>query len=187
MNKKQTEDLESYYTTENDHWNTHAFKMVCEVIKEQLFENKELPLQLYTEAFEAIAEHHEQPLTAVELIAADLDRNTLTAKQKYFVYKWILKYLESSAFDYDTDKIEALLKSHFNCLKAESEPKKPLVKNLRETLKEQVQRELESLPETLKDLEPEKRLNIVCKLIPYVLPKVEAVHSEKGEPDHWRL
>ena len=46
-----------------------------------------------------------------------------------------------------------------------------------------MQKELEQLPETLKDLEPVQRLNILCKLIPYVLPKVEAVHSEKGEPE----
>lgn len=41
----------------------------------------------------------------------------------------------------------------------------------------------EQLPETLKDLEPVQRLNVLCKLIPYVLPKIEAVHSEKGEPE----
>jgi hypothetical protein len=54
-------------------------------------------------------------------------------------------------------------------------------------LKTEIQKELEQLPETLKVLEPEKRLNIICKLIPFVLPKVESVHSEKDEPDHWEL
>ena len=52
-----------------------------------------------------------------------------------------------------------------------------------ETLKAIMQKELEQLPETLKDLEPVQRLNVLCKLIPYVLPKVEAVHSQKGEPE----
>jgi hypothetical protein len=56
------------------------------------------------------------------------------------------------------------------------------VSSIRETLKELVQKELAALPETLKSLEPEKRLNIVCKLLPFVLPKVEAIHSERGEP-----
>lgn len=67
-----------------------------------------------------------------------------------------------------------------------AEPLKPLVKNLRESLKTLVQQELELLPETLKELDTEKRLNILCKLIPYVLPKVESVHSDKGEnPWDW--
>jgi hypothetical protein len=179
-------DLESYYTTENEHWNRCAFQIVCEVIKEQLFENQVLPLELYSSALEIISEHSEQPLHAVELINSKMDTNSLNGKQKYFVLKWLLKYLEVSEFDYKTEKIESLLKSYSKKLKSEIEPVKPLVKSIRETLKEQVQKELESLPETLKDLEPEKRLNIVCKLIPYVLPKVEAVHSEKDEPDNWR-
>jgi hypothetical protein len=45
-----------------------------------------------------------------------------------------------------------------------------------------MQKELEQLPETLKGLEPVQRLNILCKLMPFVLPKVEAVSHEQGEP-----
>ena len=48
-----------------------------------------------------------------------------------------------------------------------------------------MQKEIELLPETLKGLEPIQRLNILCKLMPYVFPKVEAVDSEKGEPGNW--
>jgi small nuclear ribonucleoprotein (snRNP)-like protein len=36
--------------------------------------------------------------------------------------------------------------------------------------------------ETLKGLEPLQRLNIICKLIPYVLPKTASVHHTLGEP-----
>lgn len=52
---------------------------------------------------------------------------------------------------------------------------------LRNTLKGVMKKELESLPETLKKLEPEQRLNIVCKLIPFVFPKVESVFYKKDE------
>jgi len=48
---------------------------------------------------------------------------------------------------------------------------KPLTGNIRDTLKDLMQKELEQLPETLKELDPVKRLNILCKLMPYVLPK----------------
>jgi hypothetical protein len=57
-----------------------------------------------------------------------------------------------------------------------------VTKNIRETLKEMMQKELEKLPDTLKELEPIQRLNILCKLIPFVLPKVESVNHELDEP-----
>jgi hypothetical protein len=45
-----------------------------------------------------------------------------------------------------------------------------------------MQKEIEKLPETLEALIPKERLNVVCKLMPYVFPKVEAVNSNEGEP-----
>ena len=57
-----------------------------------------------------------------------------------------------------------------------------LTTDLRKTLKSMIKRELEGLPEYFETLEPKERLNIVCKLIPFVLPKVESVHTSEGEP-----
>lgn len=57
--------------------------------------------------------------------------------------------------------------------------------NLRETLKIIMQKEIEKLPETLESLEPKERLSIICKLMPYIFPKIESVHSTEGEPLHW--
>ena len=63
-----------------------------------------------------------------------------------------------------------------------------LTMGLRETLKNIMQKEIEKLPETLETLDPKERLNVVCKLMPYVFPKVETVHPTEGEPfkyDSW--
>jgi len=49
-------------------------------------------------------------------------------------------------------------------------------------LKSIVERELSTLPETLEALEPAQRVAVVCKLMGYVLPKVEAVRHNQGEP-----
>ena len=57
-----------------------------------------------------------------------------------------------------------------------------LTNNLRETLKTIMQKEIEKLPETLETLDPKERLNVVCKLMPYIFPKVETVHPTEGEP-----
>jgi len=60
-----------------------------------------------------------------------------------------------------------------------------LTKGLRETLKCIMQKEIEKLPETLESLEPKEKLNILCKLMPFVFPKVESVHPTEGEPMQW--
>jgi len=58
---------------------------------------------------------------------------------------------------------------------------------LRESLKNIMQKEIHNLSKQLEALEPKDRLNVLCKLMPYVFPKVEAVHPKEGEPfsDEW--
>lgn len=60
-----------------------------------------------------------------------------------------------------------------------------LTNNLRKTLKILIQVEIEKLPETLDKLESNERLNILLKLMPYVFPKVQKIHSNEGEPLEW--
>lgn len=60
-----------------------------------------------------------------------------------------------------------------------------LTRDLRVNLKSLVEKELNQLPETLAALPPEKRLEILLKLLPFVLPKVESVSMTKGEPTSW--
>lgn len=57
-----------------------------------------------------------------------------------------------------------------------------LTMGLRDTLKNIMQNEIEKLPETLEVLEPKERINVVCKLMPYVFPKVENISHSSGEP-----
>ena len=59
---------------------------------------------------------------------------------------------------------------------------KILTNDLRDTLKSIMQKEIDKLPETLEALEPKERLNVLCRLMPYVFPKVETVHPKNGEP-----
>ena len=51
--------------------------------------------------------------------------------------------------------------------------KNRVTRELRTVLKSVVFDELERLPETLKDLPPEKRLELLTKLLPYVMPKIQ--------------
>jgi len=60
-------------------------------------------------------------------------------------------------------------------------------KELREVLKNFVYSELAALPETLAALPTEKRADILVKILPFVLPKVDSVNYSNGEPDLWDL
>ncbi|MDO9154162.1 MAG: hypothetical protein Q7U47_10785 [Paludibacter sp.] len=62
-----------------------------------------------------------------------------------------------------------------------------LTKDLRANLKSIVETELNQLPETLAALPPDKRLEVLLKLLPFILPKVESVGMTKGEPTSWEL
>lgn len=56
------------------------------------------------------------------------------------------------------------------------------VDDMRQTLKELMNREIANLPELIEQLPPEQRINVVFKLMPFVLPKVETVNAKSGEP-----
>jgi len=115
------------------------------------------------------------------LLEEEVDKTKLKDHQKIFVYERLCKYLRDSEFDFDHTPIMELLNSHKKKLEADSIPPQPMTKNIRETLKGLMQKELETLPDTLKELEPIQRLNILCKLMPFVLPRVESIHHTNNE------
>ena len=57
-----------------------------------------------------------------------------------------------------------------------------LTSELRSVLKKIISKELETMQATLESMEPGKRLEIALRLLPFVLPKVEAVKMQSGEP-----
>ena len=185
MNTKEIEALESYFKTENEHWNTYAFKMLCEVLQKDVFDNPETPLELFSMASNNLPKESESPLKALQNFGSITEK--LNTPQKLFIYEWVLKYFKNSEFDNaNTTEIQDLLKIQINHMKNEvkdlSENNKPLVRNMRDSLKEFVQKELEQMPETFKDLEPMQKLTVLSKLMPYVFPKVETISCKEDEP-----
>ncbi len=66
-----------------------------------------------------------------------------------------------------------------------SEVPNKIIAELRAVLKNFFFAELEKLPSYLDSLDNEKRVDILLKSMPYVLPKVAEVVSNKGEPDEF--
>ncbi len=52
-----------------------------------------------------------------------------------------------------------------------------LTKELRTILRDMIADELDALPATLEGLPPKERLDVVIKLLPFCLPKVQAVNG----------
>lgn len=61
------------------------------------------------------------------------------------------------------------------------EQKEIRVDDMRQVLKELMNREIAKLPELIEQLPPDQRINMVFKLMPFVLPKVNTVNAKSGE------
>ncbi len=62
-----------------------------------------------------------------------------------------------------------------------------LTKEIRTVLKDLIYRELDEIQEHLDSLEPKQRIELVIKLIPYVLPKVDSISHSANEPLDWGI
>ena len=62
-----------------------------------------------------------------------------------------------------------------------------LTKELRSVLKDIVYQELEQIQKCLELLESKERLELLIKLMPYVLPKVTSISHKTNEPLDWDL
>jgi hypothetical protein len=190
MNTKEVQALESYFKTENEHWNGYALKTIRKALEKQLFSDFNKLMQLYELSINIASEsHREKPFEGLQMIISEYKNNELTTEQKIYLLEGVYEYLECTEFDgWYSNEIQGLMKSQIAVYNNELKMKlpeynTPLIKDIRDTLKELLQNELVELPETLKTLEPVQRLNILCKLMPYVLPKTESVNYTFGEPE----
>lgn len=60
-----------------------------------------------------------------------------------------------------------------------------LTKELRSVLKNILYLEIEQLQEHLTNIDPKQRIELIIKIMPYVLPKVTAVSYTENEPIDW--
>lgn len=191
MKINEIEQLESHFKTGNEHRNKYVLEILCDVIKLGNFEILEIPLILFDNAINLFTVHHKTPLRAIQDFEDECDKQKLIQDQKLFVFEWVCKFLRNTDFKgIDLKEIMILLKSKTDRLKNDKpqiEYNKPITGSIRDNLKVFLQKELEQMPETLKQLEPLQRLNILCKLLPFVLPKVESVTHRLGEPDEFKV
>jgi len=62
-----------------------------------------------------------------------------------------------------------------------------LTKEMRSVLKDVIYNELDDIQNTLRSLKPKEKLDVVLKLMPYVVPKVKTVSHTINEPFEFDL
>ena len=62
-----------------------------------------------------------------------------------------------------------------------------MTKELRSVLKDILYQEIEEIEDRLDLLEPKERLELIIKLLPYVLPKVVSISHSTNEPLDWNI
>jgi len=108
--------------------------------------------------------------------------------QKLFIARKVYHYFNNTVFgEQKEDKfltgISKPLDAYIQCLGRESGETviKEKTNDLRQTLKDTIRQEIERLPEYLQSLETKDRVNAICKMLPFMLPKVESVRFEEGD------
>jgi len=189
MKKKDTPDVEQYLNFGREHDNKHALDVWLEAIKSNTFSDPAIPLKVFVELRNALLQVSDQPAKVIPVF--EQHTNEMSGAEKLFIARHLLYYFEHTVFgeknkgepDTFLTNISKPLDALFSLLNKETRQNKVELKtgDLRQTLKDTIRQEIERLPEYLQSLETKDRVNAICKMLPFVLPKVESVHFEEGE------
>ena len=185
---KEVKTLESYFQTSNDWHNEKSVAVIAEIKRKGLFEEMQTPMDLYNLGIEAFEKDPDSPIKAVEILNQAFAKQGFQEEQSLFILEKIEHYLSYTVWEEIAEEKKeiflTIFKAEVSSRKGElakKKPPKPEVQNLRMNLKEILNKELEKLPEYLEELETKDKLNFICKMMPFVLPKVQTVDSEYGE------
>jgi len=177
---------------DDTHDGKQAKAVYLAAIETETFADPVQPLQMFTDLRTALIQVSDHPAKVIPVF----EQHTagMTDAQKLFIAQKVKAYFANTIFGIDeadsesegvtlTGIVEPLC-SYIARLERAALPK---VGDIRATLKELFRAEIERLPEALDALEEKDRLIFLCKLMPFVLPKVEAVAATKGEPGGWLM
>ena len=179
--------IDELLQTNNEHYNEYSQKVVTECISKQVFLNVETALQAYEKCLNIIT-CTKTPVEAIQCVLYNLyqmQTPEFTDKQRYFILTRIADYINPYHTEFSKWKFQQetydILKSYIVKIEKELAKSSPKTADIRETLKDIMQKEISELPKRLEALDDEKRLGIICKLMPYVFPKIETVEATRGE------
>ena len=184
MKKKTTPPPTTQFADDYDGEQEKAVYLAA--IETEAFADPVQPLQAFTNLRTALINVAEHPAKVIPVF--EQHTNGMTEAQKLFIAKKVRGYFANTVFGEDEGNgvlltgVTEPLTAYIARLERAALPQ---VGDIRATLKELFRKEIERLPEALTALDEKERLNFLCKLMPFVLPKVEAVEATKGEPSKW--
>lgn len=190
-NPQQPQPIDSYFQTGNEQYDSFAFNLYQEVLREELFDDPEQPLRFCQEQIEQLTANAANPVQAVATFSERIEKADFNDEQAAFLYDRVQGYLETSGVHEEMEQVTVLLHIHWRKVKERFTPPDmieeariiaPKTDDLRSTLKAILQQELEQLPQLLAEMESKERVEALLKMMPFVLPKVEAVSVSYGEP-----
>ena len=193
MKKKQTPPAVTDFADTHD--GNHAKAIYLAAIEAEAFPDPVQPLQTFTDLRTALIQVSDSPAKVMPVF----EQHTagMTDAQKLFVARKVKHYFAYTVFGSDEadeesegERLTGIVEPLSAYIARLERSALPQVDNIRSTLKELFKKEMERLPEALNALDEKDRLVFLCKLMPFVLPKVDAVSATKGEPfdgmEDWR-
>lgn len=188
-------DVEQYLNFGSEHDNKHALDVWLSAIKTGVFVDAAIPLKVFVELRNAFLKVFDQPAKVIPIF--EQQTNGMNDIEKQFMARHLLYYFEHTIFADGENKeseihltgISKPLGALLSRLSRETGQNKDELRtgDLRQTLKDIFRQEMERLPEYLQSLETKDRVNVLCKMMPYVMPKIESVYFKEGEPPTWEF
>jgi len=188
MSKKKTPTAVTDFADTHD--GNQAKAVYLAAIETETFPDPVQPLQTFTDLRTALMQVSDSPAKVIPVF----EQHTagMTEAQKLFVAQKVKHYFANTVFGGDEadeesegERLMGIVEPLCAYIARLERAALPKVRDIRATLKELFRAEIERLPEALNGLEEKDRLVFLCKLMPFVLPKVEAVAATKGEPNGW--
>lgn len=188
MKQKNAQNVQEFLNDLSEYDREQVQKMWIEALQTDCFNDPLTPLAIFRDMRPDLLNVRNEP----GLIAAAFEKHTegLNTAQKQFVAQKTLAYFKTTVFDDDPEAgLEYVIIQTLNALNKRlkrtksSESDHGKTATIRQTLYNILQGEMERIPEYLAQLETKDRLNILCKIMPYVLPRIESITLEAPDDD----
>lgn len=181
-NTKST--IEDYLNTGSDHDDAFFLNVYLDAVKSDAFPDAEKPLKLFVDIRNALLDYADHPEKVIPVFQQFTQG--LTDAQKLFLAGNLHTYFKRTAFgtnDEDADyltNISKPLSAYLERQKKESGQEKIQPSDLRENLLELFQKEIANLPTYFEALTPKERMNMLCKLMPFIMSRAEPDVKKSG-------
>lgn len=180
--KDNLPSLEEILSGDNDHWNTHALRLVRALREEDPDLDPTEGLRAWSASIDEAVDHHAEPLTGDHAVAKIVDQ--LPEAQRPKVYRAVVRYLDATTWTAGEGdaEVELDLKATSALLGGRTKDPKTVswTTSTRDKLRLVLDAEVEKLPGMLDDMDPKDRGALVLRLLGYIMPK--AGPAEEGAP-----